>query len=295
MTAAEARSLIIEQLTPRYGVGEAASIARIVMEDAFGGQTFELNLSKFHEILARLLIGEPVQYVLGQADFFGSKFKVNPAVLIPRQETEELAVWVLEFLKNSKLEHPALLDVGLGSGCIGVTLKKKFPRLRLFGLEKSKAALAVAVENARLILGESAELEFAEGDILQNADWDNFSFFDVVVSNPPYIPLVEKAMMPEHVVAHEPAEALFVGDEDPLTFYRAIADFSLQKLRPGGAVFFECNEFNANEVANLLRERNFSDVELRKDLAGAERMVCGQFFRSNKPLNHLKVKALFQT
>lgn len=283
MTAAEARSLLTEKLTPRYGLGEAASIARIVMEDAFGGQTFELNLSKFHEILARLLAGEPVQYVLGQADFFGSKFKVNPAVLIPRQETEELVAWVLEFLKNSKLEEPTLLDVGLGSGCIGVTLKKKFPRLRLFGLEKSKAALAVAVENACLILGESAEFEFAEGDIFDYQSWDNFPLFDVVVSNPPYIPLVEKAMMPEHVVAHEPAEALFVGDNDPLAFYRAIADFFLQKLRPGGVVFFECNEFNASEVVSLLCEKGFSGVELRKDLAGAERMVCGQFFRSNKP------------
>lgn len=279
MTATSARTLLIEQLTPRYGAGEAASIARIVIEDFFPKN----NEEQFYQILNRLLAGEPVQYVLGQADFFCLKFKVNSAVLIPRQETEELVAWVLEHLKNSKLESPALLDIGLGSGCIGVTLKKKFPRLRLFGLEKSEAALAVAVENARLILGENADVEFAEGDILKKSDWEKFPPLDVVVSNPPYIPLVEKAMMPEHVVAHEPAEALFVSDDDPLAFYRAIADFSLQKLQAGGALFFECNEFNANEVADLLGEKGFSKAELRKDLAGAERMVRGTFLGFDKP------------
>jgi release factor glutamine methyltransferase len=277
MTTAEARSLLTEHLTSRYGAGEAESIARIVMEDVFGEQQLAVANFKFHEILARLLAGEPVQYVLGQADFFGLKFKVNPTVLIPRQETEELVAWVLEFLKTSKLEHPALLDVGLGSGCIGITLKKKFPRLNLFGLEKSKAALEVAVENARLIMGGNAEFEFAEGDIFKLFDWEKFPKLDVVVSNPPYIPHVEKVMLPEHVAAHEPAEALFVSDDDPLGFYRAIADFSLKKLNAGGALFFECNEFNASEVADLLREKGFSKVELRKDLAGAERMVRGIF------------------
>jgi release factor glutamine methyltransferase len=286
MTISEARTLLIEQLSPRYGEGEAKAITRIVMEDVFtvhGTRWTDEEVWKFKSILNRLLTGEPVQYVLGQADFFGLKFKVNPAVLIPRQETEELVAWVLEYLKNSELETAALLDIGLGSGCIGVTLKKKFPALRLFGLEKSKAALEVANENARLILGENAEFEFAEGDILRYPDWNKFPQLNVVVSNPPYIPLVEKALMPEHVTAHEPAEALFVGDDDSLVFYRAIADFSLQKLRPGGALFFECNEFNAKEVETLLCEKGFSNVELRKDLAGAERMVKGIFFGPDKP------------
>lgn len=269
MTTAEARSTIIKNLAPRYGEGEAKAIARIVLEDAFS----EENEEQFYQILERLMAGEPVQYVLGQADFFGLKFKVNPAVLIPRQETEELVAWILEDLKNSKLEHPALLDIGLGSGCIGVTLKKKLSRLQLFGLEKSAAALEVATGNARRILGENVPFSFAEGDILDYHAWANFPLFDVVASNPPYIPLVEKSMMPEHVTAHEPALALFVDDTDPLLFYRAIADFALQKLRPGGVLFFECNEFNASQVANLLHEKGFVETELRKDLAGAERML----------------------
>ncbi|GAB4496451.1 MAG: peptide chain release factor N(5)-glutamine methyltransferase [Saprospiraceae bacterium] len=269
MTATKARSLLLEHLAPRYGDGEARAIARIVLEDAFSEEDDE----QLYKILERLVAGEPVQYVLGQADFFGLKFKVNPAVLIPRQETEELVAWILEHLKNSRLENPSLLDIGLGSGCIGVTLKKKYPRLQLFGLEKSAAALEVATGNARRILGENVPFLFAEGDILDYHAWANFPLFDVVVSNPPYIPLVEKSMMPEHVTAHEPALALFVDDTDPLLFYRAIADFALQKLRPDGALFFECNEFNASEVAALLREKGFVETELQKDLAGAERML----------------------
>lgn len=271
MTTNSARTLLLKNLAPRYGEGEAKAIARIVLEDAFSEEDDE----QFYKILERLAAGEPVQYVLGQADFFGLKFKVNPDVLIPRQETEELVAWILEYLKNTGLEHPALLDIGLGSGCIGVTLKKKHPRLQLFGLEKSAAALEVATGNARRILGENVPFSFAEGDILNYHAWANFPLFDVVASNPPYIPLVEKSMMPEHVTAHEPVLALFVDNADPLLFYRVIADFALQKLRPGGALFFECNEFNASQVAELLRERGFVETELRKDLAGAERMLRG--------------------
>lgn len=163
---------LILDLTPRYGPGEARSIARIVFEDAFGTRRpaekvfSEMEELQFPDIRRRLLLGEPVQYVLGQADFFGLKFKVNPAVLIPRQETEELVAWALEVLKERALPHPAVLDVGLGSGCIGITLKAKRPDIRLYGLEKSPAALEVASENARRILGDQT-FTFVSGDILE--------------------------------------------------------------------------------------------------------------------------------
>jgi len=273
--------MLTSLLTPRYGAGEAAFIARIVVEDIFFSKTnpertlTEAETHHFEQIKNRLVAGEPVQYVLGEADFFGLKFKVNPAVLIPRQETEELVFWVLEHLKTRVLEHPVLLDIGLGSGCIGITLKKKNPSLQLFGLEKSPAALAVAVENARLMLGESKGYNFREGNILDRSDWEQFPLLDVVVSNPPYIPHAEKNVMPEHVLAHEPALALFVENDEPLLFYRVIADFCLKRLRPGGTLFFECNEFNATEVADLLHQKNFREIELRTDLAGAPRMVKG--------------------
>jgi release factor glutamine methyltransferase len=277
MTKADARAHLIAQLTPRYGAGEATAMARIVFEDVFG-QPAAFDESQFQAICQRLVAGEPVQYVLGEADFFGLKFKVNPAVLIPRQETEELVAWVLEHLKTNQLAAADLLDIGLGSGCIGTTLRRKWPALRLWGLEKSPAALALATENAARLLGEPADFRFVLGDILVPADWAQFPALDVVVSNPPYIPQAEKNLMPEHVLAHEPALALFVDDADPLLFYRAIADFSLKKLKSGGALFFECNEFNASNVADLLREKGFQNVELRRDLAGAERMVRGVFY-----------------
>lgn len=285
MTADSARTFLAEQLTPRYGEGEAKAIARIVFEDVFDhGRVFDEAL--FGVILLRLVSGEPVQYVLGEADFFGLKFSVNPAVLIPRQETEGLVAWVLEHLKSTPSLSPKALDIGLGSGCIGITLKKKVPGLQLFGLEKSPAALAVARGNAEHILNtpisQYPNFQFFEGDILNRSDWAQFPLLDVVVSNPPYIPHTEKKLVPDHVLAHEPSLALFVDDSDPLLFYRAIADFSLEKLRPGGVLFFECNEFNAREVAALLREKGFGQVELRRDLSGAERMVRGSFENLNK-------------
>lgn len=216
--------------------------------------------------------------MLGVADFFGLKFKVNPAVLIPRQETEELVAWILTELKTpprfSTTQQPLLLDIGLGSGCIGITLKKKFPVLQLIGLEKSPEALAVALENAEHILGEcSPAPQLYPGDVLDRSVWAKLPMLDVVVSNPPYIPYQEIDLVPEHVAAHEPALALFVEGPDPLLFYRTIADLSLEKLAPGGMLFFECNEFNARQVEALLQEKGFASVELRKDLAGVERMV----------------------
>lgn len=285
MNADFARTLLVEQLTPRYGEGEARAMARIVFEDAFDrGRAFEEP--KFEALLSRLLAGEPLQYVLGEADFFGLKFKVSPAVLIPRQETEELVAWVLDTIRDSAInlspQSPLqLLDIGLGSGCIGITLKKKLPAIQLFGLEKSREALELAQINAgRLLPGPNApspDLQFHLGDILDPADWNLFPLLDVVISNPPYIPHQEKNLMPEHVLAHEPSLALFVDDSDALLFYRRIADFAREKLRPGGLLFFECNEFNATQVAALLREKGFKNVELRKDLAGADRMVRAVF------------------
>ncbi len=282
MTTEEMTTALAHSLTPRYGAGEAGSIARIVAEDVFSLKKnpdrvlTEAEVGHFEKIENRLLLGEPVQYVLGEADFFGLKFRVSPAVLIPRQETEELVAWVLQYLRASRLEQPVLLDIGLGSGCIGITLQKNLSRLRLYGLEKSRTALDVATENANRILTPSPltpRPSLLHGDILNPVDWEQFPLFDVVVSNPPYIPLREKNVMPDHVLAHEPGLALFVDDDDPLLFYRTIAQFCQEKLRPGGALFFECNEFNAQQVADLLREAGFVAVELRKDLAGAERMV----------------------
>ncbi len=283
---------MIQGISSRYSLAEAASIARIVLEDVFQvhrkpesvfvSEWTTAQTDDLQQIIRRLEAGEPVQYVVGTADFFGLVFQVNPAVLIPRQETEELVAWVLEHLRNLDTDnHVSLLDIGLGSGCIGITLKKKFPALQLFGLEKGADALSVATRNAQQILGASADFRFLQGDILETSGWQAFSALDVIVSNPPYIPLAEKELMPEHVLAHEPALALFVSNEDPLVFYRTIADFALEKLRPGGVLFFECNEFNAVKVAALLSEKGFQDIVLKKDISGSDRMVRALTRRRN--------------
>ncbi|MFN0016356.1 MAG: N5-glutamine methyltransferase family protein, partial [Saprospiraceae bacterium] len=185
---------------------------------------------------------------------------------------EELVAWVLDYLRGCPVTSPAVLDIGLGSGCIALAMKRKQPGIRLFGLEKSEAALAVAEKNAqRLVAKDSARFFLAD---LFDADTATlFPPLDVVVSNPPYIPVHEKDRVPEHVQAHEPAQALFVDDTDPLLFYKAIARFAQQKLQPGGRLFFECNEYNAADVVPLLREMGFLQIELRKDLSGADRMV----------------------
>lgn len=272
---------LVNDLISRYGAGEARSIARIVFEDAFGARRpAEARLSpeempRFEDIRQRLLHGEPVQYVLGQADFFGLKFAVNASVLIPRQETEELVAWVLEWLKTLENPAPHVLDIGLGSGCIAVTLKRKRPAIRLFGIEKSPEALALAEQNARTWLGEQAFV-FSLADILDTTTLPAFPPLDVIVSNPPYITRNEQHWMPEHVLAHEPALALFVDNDDPLQFYRAIGQFAQQQLAPNGTLFFECNEFHAAEVADLLRQLGFAHAELRRDLSGADRMVLAR-------------------
>ncbi|MEY3240220.1 MAG: hypothetical protein RIR11_1658 [Bacteroidota bacterium] len=273
---------LITALTPRYGAVEARSIARIVLEDAFGTKqyaTFQLkeeaSIMEYNRIKTALIAGIPLQYILGVADFFGLKFKVTPAVLIPRQETEELVDWIIQYLKKQDNTAATVLDIGLGSGCIGITLKRKLPNIALYGIEKSSAALTIALENAHQILGGVQLVHFKEGDILTD-HFDDLPMFDVIVSNPPYIPRHEAAVMPEHVLAHEPELALFVEGDDPLLFYRIIAQFAQQHLKKGAALFFECNEFNAGEVVALLKEVGMTDIMLQKDIGGADRMVMGR-------------------
>ncbi len=279
MTLSSAKIFLSKKLSHIYDSGEVASIVRIVLEDAFDGRKFPQERplgvgeeARLEEIAGRLAAGEPVQYVLGTADFFGLQFLVSPAVLIPRQETEELVAWVLADLKAQPKPALTLLDVGLGSGCIGLTLKKKYPALQLYGLEKSPAALAVARANAARLL-PMHPVQLLEGDILTEADWDIFPPIDVLVSNPPYIPQQERMLMTEQVLAHEPPLALFVPDDDPLLFYRALASFAMRNMPSGSFCFFECNEHNTQAVAALLRQAGLYEVEVRRDLSGKERMV----------------------
>ncbi len=289
MTSSEAFQDLINNLAPLCGAGEAASIAAIVMEDAFGVKRSQIadnqeftdkQLTRLAVILARLLTYEPVQYVLGETQFFGLKFKVNTSVLIPRQETEELVAWVLETVRSlERSGNPELasgrrvLDVGTGSGCIPVSLKKRMPELEVHAVDVSEAALAIAKENAEL---NETEIHFHFFDILEEKNWERMPIFDLIVSNPPYITEGEKQLLPHNVLDFEPHLALFTTDGDSQQFVKKITAFAKRKLRPGGWLFFETNEFHALDSQRIMEENGFTDVELRKDLNGKERMLRGR-------------------
>ena len=271
-------NLLVRKLTPIYGKGEAKSIARIVFEDAFRLFDFSsvrpfLFQQEFQSIQERLLKKEPVQYVLGQADFYGLKFKVTPDVLIPRSETEELVHWILE---TNQLEAPRILDIGTGSGCIPITLKKKIPLAEVMAVDISEGALAVAQENAQL---NEVFVSFKQVNILNKGEWTQLPQFDIIISNPPYIPTTEASLMPHWVKDFEPSLALFVSKDDPLIFYRTISKFTLSHLDSMGFLFFEMNEFNATKVKALLMDEGYEDVELQKDLFGKERMITARIHK----------------
>ena len=272
ITVQQAYQQSVQQLQVNQTEREAKSIARIVFEDAFHVFDFQstqpfLEIEKLQRIQARLIKNEPIQYILGQADFYGLKFKVSPAVLIPRPETEELVYWVLESVKKTDLK---ILDIGTGSGCIPITLKKKMPASEVIGIDISTDALVIAKQNAAL---NQVEVSFQQVNILEDQSRAALQKFDVIVSNPPYIPFKEISLMPKQVTDFEPKLALFVENDNSLIFYQKIAQFAIQKLTKDGQLFFECNEFNAKEVVSLLEGMRFSKVVLEKDMEGKERMV----------------------
>ncbi len=282
MTIQEAFTKLEEELGKLYAPPESHSIARIVFEDAF--QIFDFRSlrplpeeERLEEITKRLLQQEPVQYILGLADFYGLKFEVDRRVLIPRQETEELVYWILQHIEARR--SVSVLDIGTGSGCIPIALKSNRPDLRVSAIDVSEGAAEVARSN---VLRNQVDVTVAVSDVLDRTKWETFGRYDVIVSNPPYIPHREKELMSQNVKAFEPALALFVADVDPLLFYREIADFALTHLSPGGLLFFELNEFNAEEVAAMLEQSSaFEAVQLEKDMNGKWRMVCAEYSRSS--------------
>ncbi len=231
----------------------------------------ESDLLFIRSAVKRLLLHEPFQYVIGNTEFYGLSITCAPGALIPRPETEELVDWILVELKGKESK---ILDIGTGSGCIALALKKNTINSNVWGLDVSETALKIARENA-LALG--LEVGFFSQDILSDhpIDFDN-QFFDVIVSNPPYIPLNEQVKMDQNVLQFEPHKALFVPDHDPLLFYRVIATKSLSFLKNQGVLFFEIHEDFAAEVKELLVELGFINIELRKDLQGKSRMIRAQ-------------------
>jgi len=217
----------------------------------------------------------PIQYILGETEFYGLPFKVNENTLIPRPETEELIELILDcHSEYSEESQFSILDVGTGSGCIAIALAKTMPNTIVYALDVSSKALTVARENAKL---NGTVVRFVECDILK--DWhsafDTESKFDIIVSNPPYIRKLEKVDIKNNVLNNEPHLALFVDDDNPLIFYKAISEFAIEKLKPHGALFFEINEYLGNETKALVENLGFINVELIQDMFGKDRIVKG--------------------
>lgn len=262
-------------LQPLYGPSEAAALSRIVCCELMGQQAVDFYLGKgmqlsandemrLQDILERLLHDEPIQYIQGTAPFLGRTLQVKPGVLIPRPETAELVEWMLEHVPADA--H--ILDVGTGSGCIALTLASRLPQARVAAWDVSDEALAVARANAE---AWGVEVDFHHRDVLTY--WPSQERYDVVVSNPPYVTDSERQDMERNVLDWEPPLALFVPDDDPLRFYRRLAELGRVLLRPGGTLYLEINRAYGAAVARLLQSGGYVEVQIRRDSFGNERFV----------------------
>ena len=276
MTIKSAISNLITNLAPIYDEREASNIATFIFEDIFNIRNAntsndtldEKHQKKLRKIEERLLKYEPWQYIVGEADFYELKFKVTPAVLIPRPETEELVYWINKTVKHRS--DVSILDIGTGSGCIPITLKHKLPNAEVFAVDISKEALKTAKFNAEK---NNVQVNFKKIDILNKKARKKLADFDVIVSNPPYIPNQEKKLMRENVLKYEPHLALFVENENPTVFYHEIALFAKKHLKANGYLFFEINEFYGQAIIEMLIKEGFKNIEMEKDLAGKDRMI----------------------
>ena len=292
-----------QSLTPLYDAGEAQAIVRTVLDVKYGmtltdiicGKVNEISADeerKLEEIIIRLQKGEPVQYVLGEADFAGRSFHVEPGVLIPRPETAELCQWIEEDFAGKSTVSPKdspedsskdspevspqatddarrILDICTGSGCIAITLGLNIPNSEVTGWDISEDALRIAQGNVEMLKARNVRIEYQDALALPKAA----EAADLIVSNPPYICEKEKADMEKNVLEHEPSLALFVPDEDPLKFYRAIAEYASSALKSGGALYFEINPIYEKETREMLLKLDFKDIETKEDAFGKKRMM----------------------
>lgn len=268
-----------KQLTPLYDETEAKAVVRTVLEVRYGltltdilcGKVNDLSAEdgrSLEKIMQRLRQAEPVQYVLGETKFAGRRFKVAPGVLIPRPETEELCTWIVSEQTPADGQHITVLDIGTGSGCLAVTLSLDIPGAAVSAWDISQDALRIASENAK---AWEAPVCFALQDALA-APKDSMKW-DIIASNPPYICPSEAAEMAQNVLKYEPSTALFVPQNDPLLFYKAIANYAIQALKPCGKLYIEINPLYRNQLEEMLKNVGFIDIEIRKDAFGKDRMA----------------------
>ena len=284
MILKELKTVFLNELNGLYDIEEIENFFSILVEHYLHLNRLSValnpekpfsvkDLKPITDALVYLKKKIPIQYILGETEFFGIPFKVNNNVLIPRPETEELVDWILntEFKKrNIKLN---ILDIGTGSGCIAVSLAINLPKSNVYALDVSEQALKIAKVNADL---NKVHINSIQASILDfeiwNDDIKNLDF-DIIVSNPPYVRKLEQEQMRCNVLNHEPHLALFVDNDDALQFYRAIAEYAQKHLKPNGFLFFEINEYLGNEMLQLLKEYNFNSIEIKQDIFGKDRMI----------------------
>jgi release factor glutamine methyltransferase len=276
-TISHLKILFQDTLTNLYPKEEVQSIFRILLEDEFGLRPLDqqLNERRFTEselnrvdlVLTRLAGGEPIQYVLGQTEFYGLKFKVNEAVLIPRPETEELVKMVLD---ENVADYLTLLDVGTGSGCIPISIHENRPNWKVQAVDVSESALAVAKENNSL---NKTDVDLIKGNLF--SDEIGFQNLDIIVCNPPYIGEDEASEIHKNVYVFEPHLALFPADPDPLVFYKVLSEKASLWLKPEGKLYFELNEKYANLVSQAMRKNGFGAINIIEDMQGKDRFAKG--------------------
>lgn len=288
MTFREAEQIYIKTLSTLYDKQEAASLAWLSISHVCKLKRYEyLNLKDTEipadqyesllKILKEIKTGVPLQYVIGETEFYGLNFKVNPSVLIPRPETEELVEWILSDTRKSKisLEGLKIIDIGTGSGCIPISLKFHLPEAQVYALDVSPAALDVSKQNAAL---NATKIHFIQDDIVNPINRElREEKFGIIVSNPPYVTEAEKQQMLPNVLDYEPHLALFVPNEDPLIFYKAVADFTIKHSDTNVSLYLEINENLGEETVQLLKQMGFKNIELRQDLSGKDRMIRSQY------------------
>ncbi len=282
MKVKEITGLFSEELKEIYADREIKNLAFFVLEEVLGYSRAEVIINHEKEIdkekltsiinaLGKLKQEIPIQYIFGKAEFYGLPFIVNNDVLIPRPETEELVEWIIKDNINSAAK---ILDIGTGSGCIAIALKKNIPGSSVFAVDISEDALNVARENALI---NNVQINFSIVDILNYQSSLVFPEVDIIISNPPYIRSSEKVLMKNIVVQNEPQIALFVQDDDPLVFYKSITSFAMTHLIPDGNIYFEINENLSSELVNMIESEGDFKTILREDLNGKKRMIKCSF------------------
>lgn len=281
MTFGECYINTVLQLSERYAADEATALADRLLLHYCGLDRVNRVLKAKENIhvtdkknienaVAKLLVNMPLQYILGEAYFLDLILQVTPSVLIPRPETEELVMYVLKWVNDHPRPTLKILDIGTGSGCIAIALKQKLPLAHITAIDISFEALEIAKHNA---LKHNLEVDFESCDILKEKNWDSLGKFDIIISNPPYVTQSDKQLMHPNVIDYEPSLALYVSDEDPLHYYKAIMRFSQNHMLPNGGLWFEINEAYGNELKQLCMNSHFLDCNIFFDIQGKSRFL----------------------